>query len=148
MSTLPQDCRRRSRRQGILRDQEPNLRQRCLLATCVALWPQRSRTDHSQADSPAVGTRLMAPPLPLSFGRPTRVAASAQSAASRLADRSGVRACGASSSVSSILTGIVEWREYRVDLPTFGRVRVNIVQIIHQGDVFGPKFFLQFGDLL
>ena len=47
-------CRRRSWRQAILRDEEPNLRRRCLLATRVALWPQRKRTDHSQADSPTL----------------------------------------------------------------------------------------------
>ena len=51
-------CRRRSWRQAILRDEEPNLRRRCLSATRVALWPQRNRTDHSQANSPMLSRSL------------------------------------------------------------------------------------------
>src|SRR5262249_41561675 len=46
------NCRRRSWRQAIPRDKEPNLRERCLLATGVALWPQRNGTNHSQSDRP------------------------------------------------------------------------------------------------
>jgi hypothetical protein len=53
-----------------------------------------------------------------------------------------------SSAMLLIRTGFIEWREYRIDLLTLGRIWVHVLQIIHQGKIFGTKFFLQFSDLL
>jgi len=47
-----------------------------------------------------------------------------------------------------ILTGVIKRRQYWLDLLTLGRIWVHAVQIIHQGEIFGPQFFLEFGNLL